>query len=63
MIRLLPEPQQEVVQPTFFKGLTQREIAAQNEWSWPSSICSVRSRSWPQTESFAKSVFCPHFFS
>jgi RNA polymerase sigma-70 factor (ECF subfamily) len=29
MIRLLPEPQQEVVQPTFFKGLTQREIAAQ----------------------------------
>jgi RNA polymerase sigma-70 factor (ECF subfamily) len=29
MIRLLPEPQQEVVQLTFFKGMTQREIAAQ----------------------------------
>jgi len=29
MIRLLPEPQQEVVELTFFKGLTQREIAAQ----------------------------------
>jgi hypothetical protein len=26
MIRLLPEPQQEVVELTFFKGLTQREI-------------------------------------
>jgi RNA polymerase sigma-70 factor, ECF subfamily len=30
MIGLLPEPQQEVVQLTFFKGLSQREIAAQN---------------------------------
>jgi RNA polymerase sigma-70 factor (ECF subfamily) len=29
MISLLPEPQQEVVELTFFKGLTQREIAAQ----------------------------------
>jgi RNA polymerase sigma-70 factor, ECF subfamily len=29
MIHLLPEPQQEVVELTFFKGLTQREIAAQ----------------------------------
>jgi RNA polymerase sigma-70 factor, ECF subfamily len=29
MIRLLPEPQQEVVELTFFKGFTQREIAAQ----------------------------------
>jgi RNA polymerase sigma-70 factor, ECF subfamily len=29
MIRLLPEAQQEVVQLTFFKGLSQREIAAQ----------------------------------
>ena len=29
MIRLLPEPQQEVVELKFFKGLTQREIAAQ----------------------------------
>ena len=29
MIRLLPAPQQEVVELTFFKGLTQREIAAQ----------------------------------
>src|ERR1700736_1931781 len=29
MIRLLPEPQQEVVQLTFFKGMSQREIAAQ----------------------------------
>jgi RNA polymerase sigma-70 factor, ECF subfamily len=29
MIRLLPEPQQEVVELTFFKGLTQREIASQ----------------------------------
>jgi RNA polymerase sigma-70 factor (ECF subfamily) len=29
MIRLLPEPQQEVVDLTFFKGLSQREIAAQ----------------------------------
>ncbi|HXM01788.1 MAG TPA: sigma-70 family RNA polymerase sigma factor [Chthoniobacterales bacterium] len=29
MIRLLPEPQQEVVQLTFFKGLSQRDIAAQ----------------------------------
>ena len=28
MIRLLPEPQQEVVELAFFKGLTQREIAA-----------------------------------
>jgi RNA polymerase sigma-70 factor (ECF subfamily) len=29
MIRLLPEPQQEVVQLTFFEGMSQREIAAQ----------------------------------
>jgi RNA polymerase sigma-70 factor (ECF subfamily) len=29
MIRLLPEPQQEVVQLTFFRGMSQREIAAQ----------------------------------
>src|SRR3984885_13112840 len=29
MIRLLPESQQEVVELTFFKGLTQREIASQ----------------------------------
>jgi RNA polymerase sigma-70 factor (ECF subfamily) len=29
MIRLLPKPQQEVVQLTFFKGMSQREIAAQ----------------------------------
>jgi len=29
MICLLPEPQQEVVQLTFFKGMSQREIAAQ----------------------------------
>jgi RNA polymerase sigma-70 factor (ECF subfamily) len=29
MIRLLPEPQQEVVRLTFFEGLSQREIAAQ----------------------------------
>ena len=29
MIRLLPETQQELVALTFFKGLTQREIAAQ----------------------------------
>jgi DNA-directed RNA polymerase specialized sigma subunit len=29
MIRLLLEPQQEVVQLTFFKGMSQREIAAQ----------------------------------
>ena len=29
MIRLLPEPQQEVVELTFFKGLSQRDIAAQ----------------------------------
>jgi RNA polymerase sigma-70 factor (ECF subfamily) len=29
MIRLLPEPQQEVVQLTFFAGMSQREIAAQ----------------------------------
>ena len=29
MICLLPEPQQEVVQLAFFKGMTQREIAAQ----------------------------------
>jgi RNA polymerase sigma-70 factor, ECF subfamily len=29
MILLLPEPQQEVVQLTFFKGLSQRDIAAQ----------------------------------
>src|ERR1700737_3989944 len=28
MIRLLPEPQQEVVQLTFFEGMSQREIAA-----------------------------------
>jgi RNA polymerase sigma-70 factor, ECF subfamily len=28
MIRLLPEPQQEVVELTFFKGLSQRDIAA-----------------------------------
>jgi len=29
MIRLLPEPQQEVVQLSFFEGMSQREIAAQ----------------------------------
>jgi RNA polymerase sigma-70 factor, ECF subfamily len=29
MIHLLPEPQQEVVQLTFFEGMSQREIAAQ----------------------------------
>jgi RNA polymerase sigma-70 factor (ECF subfamily) len=29
MIRLLPAPQQEVVQLTFFEGMSQREIAAQ----------------------------------
>ena len=29
MIRLLPESQQEVVELTFFKGLSQRDIAAQ----------------------------------
>jgi len=29
MIRLLPEPQQEVVQLTFFEGMSQRQIAAQ----------------------------------
>jgi RNA polymerase sigma-70 factor (ECF subfamily) len=29
MIRLLPEPQQEVVQLTFFQGMSQRKIAAQ----------------------------------
>ena len=29
MIRLLPEPQQEVVQLTFFEGMSQLEIAAQ----------------------------------
>jgi RNA polymerase sigma-70 factor, ECF subfamily len=29
MIRLLPEPQQEVVQLTFFEGMSQREIAAE----------------------------------
>jgi RNA polymerase sigma-70 factor (ECF subfamily) len=28
MIRLLPEPQQEVVQLTFFEGMSQREIAS-----------------------------------
>lgn len=28
MIRVLPEPQQEVVQLTFFEGMSQREIAA-----------------------------------
>jgi RNA polymerase sigma-70 factor, ECF subfamily len=28
MIRLLPEPQQEVVQLTFFEGMSQRQIAA-----------------------------------
>jgi RNA polymerase sigma-70 factor, ECF subfamily len=28
MIRLLPQPQQEVVQLTFFEGMSQREIAA-----------------------------------
>jgi RNA polymerase sigma-70 factor (ECF subfamily) len=28
MIRLLPEPQQEVVQLTFFQGMSQREIAS-----------------------------------
>jgi RNA polymerase sigma-70 factor (ECF subfamily) len=33
MIRLLPEPQQEVVQLTFFKGLSQRDIAAQKSIS------------------------------
>jgi RNA polymerase sigma factor (sigma-70 family) len=33
MIRLLPEPQQEVVELTFFKGLSQREIAAQKSIS------------------------------
>jgi DNA-directed RNA polymerase specialized sigma subunit len=34
MIRLLPEPQQEVVELTFFKGLTQREIAAKKSMGW-----------------------------
>ena len=29
MIRLLPEPQQEVVRLTFYEGMSQREIAAQ----------------------------------
>jgi RNA polymerase sigma-70 factor, ECF subfamily len=29
MIRLLPEPQQEVVQLTFFEGMSQRQIAAE----------------------------------
>jgi RNA polymerase sigma-70 factor, ECF subfamily len=29
IIHLLPEPQQEVVQPTFFEGLSQRQIAAE----------------------------------
>src|ERR1700747_3354360 len=29
MIRVLPEPQQEVVQLTFFEGMSQREIAAE----------------------------------
>ena len=29
MIRLLPEPQQEVVKLTFFEGMSQREIAAE----------------------------------
>jgi RNA polymerase sigma-70 factor (ECF subfamily) len=33
MIRLLPAPQQEVVELTFFKGLSQREIAAQKSIS------------------------------
>jgi len=33
MILLLPEPQQEVVQLTFFKGLSQRDIAAQESIS------------------------------
>jgi RNA polymerase sigma-70 factor, ECF subfamily len=33
MILLLPEPQQEVVQLTFFKGLSQRDIAAQKSIS------------------------------
>ena len=33
MIRLLPEPQQEVVELTFFKGLSQREIAAEKSIS------------------------------
>jgi RNA polymerase sigma-70 factor (ECF subfamily) len=33
MIRSLPEPQQEVVQLTFFKGLSQRDIAAQKSIS------------------------------
>jgi len=33
MIRLLPEPQQEVVELTFFQGLSQREIAAQESIS------------------------------
>jgi RNA polymerase sigma-70 factor, ECF subfamily len=33
MIRSLPEPQQEVLQLTFFKGLSQRDIAAQKSIS------------------------------
>jgi RNA polymerase sigma-70 factor, ECF subfamily len=33
MIRSLPEPQQEVVELTFFKGLSQRDIAAQKSIS------------------------------
>jgi len=33
MILLLPAPQQEVVQLTFFKGLSQRDIAAQKSIS------------------------------
>ena len=33
MIRSLPEPQQEVVQLTFFNGLSQRDIAAQKSIS------------------------------
>jgi RNA polymerase sigma-70 factor, ECF subfamily len=33
MIRSLPQPQQEVVQLTFFKGLSQRDIAAQKSIS------------------------------
>ena len=33
MIRSLPEPQQEVVQLTFFRGLSQRDIAAQKSIS------------------------------
>ena len=33
MIRSLPEPQQEVVRLTFFKGLSQRDIAAQKSIS------------------------------